>query len=365
MDYVRTDDADDACDAAEAGADDGAASRLSVGAWLTRNIRPPDFLLGELLSTTSRLMLIGPTGLGKTMFAMEIAFALALGRGFLHWSPGRPCRVLYIDGEMPKRLIKARLAEVVKRWGETPATLFILARDDVENMPPLNRPDGQEFVAKHIKELKHVDFIIFDNVQGLLSGNQREGDAWESTKPWLRKLTRQHIGQLWIHHTGHNEDHGYGDKTREWEMSTVMLMKRAGPPEADVAFKLDFTKTRERTPQNRADFAPMMVTLTDDQWRSAPVKGGGGQENQKSKLLTLIDREKIVPHPPDVGIPNDAKCRMHEHIRKAWIAAETEAKPGNKPDSHDKSFRRNFGELKEAGVVGQHEVWVWINPEHQ
>ena len=49
----------------------------SLDAWLEREIPEADWLLGELLSTTSRVMIEGPTGLGKTMFGLAVAFAVA------------------------------------------------------------------------------------------------------------------------------------------------------------------------------------------------------------------------------------------------------------------------------------------------
>jgi hypothetical protein len=35
----------------------------TLNAWLSLNVAPPDFVMGELLSTTSRALLVGPTGL--------------------------------------------------------------------------------------------------------------------------------------------------------------------------------------------------------------------------------------------------------------------------------------------------------------
>ena len=29
------------------------------------------------------------------------------------------------------------------------------------------------------------------------------------------------IGQMWFHHTGHDESKSYGSKAREWQMDTV------------------------------------------------------------------------------------------------------------------------------------------------
>ena len=228
---------------------------LSIEDWLKREIPGPDFLLGELFSTTCRAMLVGPTGLGKTSFCLAVALAMAVGCSFLHWTARRPARILYVDGEMSRRLLKARLADAARRQGAAPKTLNILSRDDIEEMPPLNTPQGQAFIETFIKRIGGADFVIFDNIQSLVAGDMKEEEAWAQILPWVRTLTRQSTGQLWVQHTGHNETHAYGTKTREWQLDTVMLLKRIERPETDIAFRLSFTKCRERTPQNRADFA--------------------------------------------------------------------------------------------------------------
>ena len=43
-------------------------------------------------------------------------------------------------------------------------------------------------------------------------------------------------------------------------------MKRSIGPDADIAFNLKFDKAREKTRDNREDFAPVRVTLQHDAW---------------------------------------------------------------------------------------------------
>jgi RecA-family ATPase len=59
--------------------------RLSLASWHSRELPPLDPLLGELVTTTSRIMLVGPTGLGKTSISMALGIAIADGADFLHW----------------------------------------------------------------------------------------------------------------------------------------------------------------------------------------------------------------------------------------------------------------------------------------
>jgi hypothetical protein len=80
---------------------------LLLSEWLKRELPDPDYLLGSVISTTSRWMIYGDTGLGKTLFAMAMAGAIASGQPFLNWGARQPRRVLYLDGEMPAQVFQA------------------------------------------------------------------------------------------------------------------------------------------------------------------------------------------------------------------------------------------------------------------
>ena len=239
---------------------------LTVEEWLLRPLPEPDHLLGELLSTTCRAILAGPTGLGKTMFGLAAAFAMADGKQFLHWKPGRKCRVLYVDGEISRREMKRRVRDAARRANAEPEGLIILCREDFQDMPPLNTRPGQKWLDAFIEDHGPFDFIFFDNIQALLAGNMKEEEQWAEMLPWVKSLTRRSIGQMWFHHTGHDESKGYGSKAREWQMDVVILMERVEFPGADLAFSIRFTKARERTPDNRDDFEPVTMNLQNDEW---------------------------------------------------------------------------------------------------
>src|SRR5712671_3407536 len=239
---------------------------LRLQQWFERIVMPDDHLMGEVFSTTSRMLLVATTGLGKTNFCLALAVAIALGLDFLHWRAGRPARILYIDGEMSVGLFKKRLADAVRRAGAMPEGFFGFCRADFPEMPPLNTEVGQRFIDALIARVGGVDFVIFDNIQALLLGDMKEEEPWQETLPWIRDLTNRRIGQIWVHHTGHDESRSYGTKTREWQLDAVAVFERDKEAVADIAFTLKFPKGRQRTPENRADFATVKITLEGDQW---------------------------------------------------------------------------------------------------
>ena len=106
--------------------------------------------------------------------------------------------------------------------------------------------------------------MIFDNIQALLVGDMKDEEQWSKVLPWVRSLTRRSIGQVWFHHTGHDESRSYGSKAREWQMDCVAIMEKVHDPDSDLAFSLKFTKARERTPESREDFEPIIMRLKGD-----------------------------------------------------------------------------------------------------
>jgi AAA domain len=262
---------------------------LTLEEWLNRDLPPPDRLMGEWLTTTSRVLMNAPTGIGKTNFGLTIAAHGAAGCDFLHWHAHRAARVLFIDGEMSRRLLKRRAQDVTRRLGFSPSNLFLLSHEDVENFQPLNTPAGRAFVEAIVEKIGGVDLIVFDNVMCLVAGDMKEEEGWRAVLPLINSLTKRAIGQIWIHHTGHDESRGYGTKTREWRMDTVLHLTDQPRADTDISFLLEFRKARERTPETRQDFEDVTIALVDDEWTStAGTKKQGKPSPLAAKFLEAL-----------------------------------------------------------------------------
>jgi hypothetical protein len=280
-----------------AGSDQGAhgapdRNDLLIKNWLTRELPERDYLLGSTICSTSRWLIFGDTGVGKTLVAMAIAGAIASGQPFLNWGGRHPARVMYLDGELPAETFKERMEMLAKSWGDDIA-FFGYSREVLSNddMPPLNGEAGQKWLMAEIAAVK-PDIVFFDSIMCLLVGSMSEEEAWAPMKPMVRALSARRIAQVWLNHTGHDASRSFGTKTREWEMDTVLgLFKVDQDDELDTAIRLEFRKARLRTPATAAQFAPCIVRLVDGEWvhEGAAPKRSGKQSDAQVIQNAILD----------------------------------------------------------------------------
>jgi hypothetical protein len=339
----------------------GLAEQLAAGAWLVREVPPMESLLGEFITAATRCFIVGRTGLGKTLLGLAMAIGMASGEGFLHWRSSRPARVVYIDGEMPIDLLIERVRDAARRIGHEDllGNLMLFSAEDAEELAeqyptlgmlePLNTDPGQDFIKRLCAVLK-PDTIIFDNVQALLVGVQKEEETWLPVLPLVQWLTKQRIAQVWIDHTGHNTDRQYGSSLKSWRFDVVghmadLTADQTREPQ-DTAFVLSFTKARRRKPANWDDFAPHIIRLRQDQWFSEPLEqpAGGGKPHGK------VPPSRMVFHDALIDAIVHASTGPGETTNAAWEAECLRRKliEPDEPDDDKRDRDRKKAKLRTA-----------------
>ena len=361
------------------GIDTDLRSTLSIEAWAVRDIPEPDRILGDFLTTTVRAFLVGRTGLGKTLLGIAIAAAAASGSDFLTWKAYRPVNVLYIDGEMPAELIKPRAIDAMRRLGDVKiptGNLMIFGRDiedearrvcpDLPPFAPLNTDGGRAFLMSLIDAVGGVDLVVFDNVMSLLEGDQKDELAWSAVLDLVTYLTTQRIGQLWLDHTGHNNDRQYGSSTKAWRFDAVGVMaplKDEDQGDEDVpggatGFSLSFDhpgKARRRTPDNWQQFQAQIVRLVDDRWVWEPANASApGKQDGGLKASARAFYEALLDAVVRSGTPGRTTKAiwLAECQRKGLVdtfSHDDDAKERNKKTG---PFRARLSELVMAKYIG-------------
>ena len=349
---------------------------MSIETWADCDIPEPDRLLGDMLTTTTRGFFVGRTGLGKTMFGMGMACGVAAGAGFLQWPPGRPAKVLFVDGEMPAELIKPRAIEAMRRLGcPIPRHNLVIFGRDIDDkahevfpalppFAPLNTDAGHRFLFALIDAVGDVDVLFLDNVMSLLAGDQKDEVTWSGVNELVQQITLRRIGQVWFDHTGHNSDRQYGSSTKAWKFDVVGVMTPL-PDRADAretAFNLSFDhpgKARRRTPDNWQEFQDQTIRLVDDRWTFEPVQKATEKAADSIKPSTRAQYEALMTLLSLPGATGGV-------TREAWyLECVRQGLHGPIPadaNGRDRgritgAFRASMSDLKVAG-------WIDVNGEN-
>jgi putative DNA primase/helicase len=194
------------------------------------------------------VMVFAARGVGKTFFALNVAYAVACGGRFLKWEAPEPRSVLYLDGEMPATLLQQRLAEIVEDndQAEPQKPLNILSaqlQDLDRGMLDLSKFEDLALLEPHLKD---IDLIILDNLSTLCrSGRENEAETWTIIQDWGILQRSRGRSVLFIHHAGKGGDQR-GSSRKEDTLDCVLDLRHPQDydPENGCEFEVHFTKTR-------------------------------------------------------------------------------------------------------------------------
>ena len=179
---------------------------------------PPaiEYILHPVLPAQGICFIYAASGLGKTLFTLNLAYAIAGGGSFLKYNCQIPRKVLYVDGEMPYKQLHARLMEIPKHQGilDYKKNLAFLTPDKImpTRIPKIDELLGQQFYEQFI-ELYQYEVIIFDNLSMLSSIDESKSSEWKIIQDWLLYLRAIGKTVIIIHHAGKDKS-GYRGTSR-------------------------------------------------------------------------------------------------------------------------------------------------------
>lgn len=239
---------------------------INLDAFLQLQIPPKEMLLAPWLPAKGLAMVFSPRGVGKTHFALAVAYAVASAGTYLRWTAPIPRRVLYIDGEMPAVVLQERLARIVDKETASPPAgdyVRILASDLCEfGLPDLASVEGQEAIEAHLGD---AELIIVDNLSTLArSGKENESESWGLMQAWALQQRRAGRSVLFVHHAGKGGEQR-GTSKREDVMDSVVKLSLPSDytPMDGARFTVNFTKSRGFS---GIDAEPFEAALRDGLW---------------------------------------------------------------------------------------------------
>jgi putative DNA primase/helicase len=287
---------------------------VSIYDFLTKEFPPRENLLTPWLPMQGLALVFAARGIGKTFFALNVAYAVACGGEYLGWKTEKPHGVLFIDGEMPASVLQDRLARIAETNELEPVAPLKIITPDLQESGMVDLTDSEDQEAL-LPYLDGVDLIIADNLSTLCrTGKENEAESWLPIQGWALRQRAAERSVLFIHHAGKSGAQR-GTSRREDILDTVINLRRPAnyDPSQGCVFELHFEKNRGF---HGDDAAPLMAQLMDMDGRQVWIK----------KSIDESTYEKVVKlsndglNPTEIADTLDIhKSNVSRHQKKARV----------------------------------------------
>jgi len=226
-----------------------------------------EVILDPWLHSQDLCMVFAARGIGKTHFAIAVAYAVATGGTFAKWSAPQPRKVLYLDGELPGGVMQQRLLMHCPDVEPEPGYLRIFTPDllpEGQLMPDLSTLEGQLSIDDMILD---AEVVIVDNLSAWArSGRENEAESWLPIADWILSLRRRGIAVILVHHAGKGGQQR-GTSKREDLLDVVIGLSRPADyePSQGAVFVSEFTKARNLKAGADAESLEFRLGGTEDQ----------------------------------------------------------------------------------------------------
>ena len=234
--------------------------------------KPPEYVCEPFLETQGICLVYAATGVGKTMFTLNIAYAIASGGAFLKYACPKARKVLYIDGEMKLSQLVSRLKKIAVTQGgcDFDDNLGIITPDELQKAGlstlKVDNRDDQAIYDKIIDKYGY-EVIIIDNFSVLTSLDENKSNEWMVVVNWLLSLRRRGKTVIGVHHAGKDKS-GYRGSSRLLDCVDTAISLQAvnsdqieDNEDAAQRFKIVYQKARAFGGKDRATYE---VTLADE-----------------------------------------------------------------------------------------------------
>jgi hypothetical protein len=225
-------------------------------------LSPRQRLLGDWFCEGDQGMIYAYRGVGKTWLALMMAKALSQAGSVGEWQAHAPTKVLYIDGEMPADLMRARDQGLSQGLGEVEFLNHEILFDRTERVLNITQIDVQQAILNRCIRDK-IKVLFLDNLSTLASGmKENDSFAWEQVNNWLLQFRRHKIAVILIHHAGRSGE-ARGTSKREDATFWVIALddaKKQSDDKRGARFISRFTKPSRNTQEEIPAYEWHIVT---------------------------------------------------------------------------------------------------------
>jgi DNA polymerase III delta prime subunit len=249
-----------------------------------------EMIMSPWLEEGSLILLASPPGIGKTLFAMELAASCSEGRDAMDglWHVEKPVPVLTVDGELHWEDLIDRSKLLGLRKSLVLSKVFY---EHKNGQPPLNIADEEGIrgpLTSYIIK-RGIKLLILDNIYSLVIGLDHNFEReWSPLNQWLISLRNKGIAVIIVHHTGKKGDQ-LGTSSRKFNIDySFTLEKKYSPGDkaGDCTFSIIVDK--ERRPVR--DIRKKVFVLSDGKWtvRDFSENENRAAENKLRQIAIML-----------------------------------------------------------------------------
>src|SRR6267142_1164061 len=265
------------------------------------------------------------TGVGKTLFTLNVAYTISQGGNFLKYTAPVPRRVLYIDGEMAFNQLHSRIIDITKQQGLEKSEIdnFRLLTPDKllpHRLPKICTPEGQDFYNKQIKK-DNIEVIVLDNLSALSAIDDSSAEQWKPIQDWFIELRAQKKSVILVHHSGKDKK-GYRGTSRMLDViDTAISLQDVTQDQLEneisstKKFKIEYQKNRSF---GGKEAFPFEVSLTQNGWEYQSM-----EQNNTSRIAEMINMGlKQHDIAKDMIVSRAYVCKIVKQARRLGLIRE-------------------------------------------
>lgn len=261
--------------------------------------QPLQYVLTPWLPVQGIAFVYAATGVGKTLFTLNVAYCIAGGGNFLKYKAPESRKVLYIDGEMSYAQVHTRFAQTVNQQGplDYPENFCLLTPDKVApfTLPKICTPEGQDFYNRFI-DRENIQVIVFDNLSMLSAIDENNSEQWKIVQDWLIYLRSHGRTIVMVHHAG-KDKRGYRGSSRMLDCADTAISLQNMTDNSfeneitnTTSFKIVYQKSRTFA---GVDALPFDVSLTPLGWTY--------ESNEKNNFIRIVEMYELGIKPNDIA----------------------------------------------------------------
>jgi putative DNA primase/helicase len=291
-------------------------SILTAADLLAADLPPRSDILAPLLASDTAALVYGPSGIGKSFFALGVAWAVASGGSFLGWRAPTPRRVLYVDGELGAVSLRERLA----LFGSPPERLMISAHDlGSGKLLDLSEDAG---IVRLMAAWHDPELVVLDALSTLAGLGSADPDRWDRLQRFLLHQRTHHRAVLMVHHLN-KEGELRGTTRRENALDLMLALRRPesargqGLASGNARFEVHFEKTRNL---RGAPLMPVLAELETDEGGSGHWRWGPAAGSRVERAAALLNRGLTAAEAADaLGISRAWLFRLKAEARERGL----------------------------------------------